>query len=325
MFRKKLPGIACDIDGVLIRGSHNPIVSSIPAMRMLRNPSSPYHIPFVCLSNSGGNLEKSKAEQLNHLLNLDSEISRLNAEHIILNFTPFRPIIEKYREKSVLIVGRGKINEIMQDCGVQKFVNMNEFRSLESKTVDKLPTFHKKFQSLKLPFEKWLDISGIFILNDPIEWETNIQLISELLLKNCDIPVYSSHNDALYSDEFPLSRFGLGGFNSVLISLLKKINNLDKKLVFSGKPLSLTFECAKERLKKIADGNKQEISEFYMIGDNPNVDVMGGKNNGFKTILVRTGVFKDKGNDKENPADYVVEDFNEAMRLISKLEKLELI
>ena len=323
MFRKKLPGIACDIDGVLIRGSKNVIASSVSAMRILRNCS--VRLPFVCLSNSGGNLEKSKAEQLNRLLDLNSEISRLNAEHIILNFTPFRSIIQKYHDKSVLIVGRGKINEIMKDCGVKRYLNLHEFRALEKQNIDKVQDFHQRFIEVGILAEKWKEIGGIFILNDPIEWELNMQLISEILMKNNEIPVYTAHNDALYSDEFPLPRFGIGGFNTTLIALLKKLNNLDKKLIYSGKPLSLTFDCAKERLRKIAEENNQEINEFYMIGDNPKVDVLGGKNNGFKTILVRTGVFKEKGNDKENPADYVVEDFNEAVRLISKLEKIEIV
>ena len=210
MLRKKLPGIACDIDGVLIRGSHNAIASSITAMRVLRNLS--YKVPFVCLSNSGGNLEKAKAEQLNRLLDLNSDVSRLNAEHVILNFTPFRSIIQKYHDKSVLIVGRGKINEIMKDCGVKQYVDLHEYRALEEKKMEKLPNFQERFKELGIPQEKWKEIGGIFILNDPIEWELNIQLISEFLTKNDDIPVYAAHNDALYSDEFPLPRFGIGGF-----------------------------------------------------------------------------------------------------------------
>lgn len=66
-----------------------------------------------------------------------------------------------------------------------------------------------------------------------------------------------------------------------------------------------------------------------MIGDNPKSDIAGGRQSGMRTILVKTGVFdaensktsKD-GNDIENPADYVVEDFDEAVSLIYKLEKL---
>lgn len=34
------------------------------------------------------------------------------------------------------------------------------------------------------------------------------------------------------------------------------------------------------------------ISNFYMIGDNPESDIAGGNAAGWTTILVRSGVFK---------------------------------
>jgi len=37
---------------------------------------------------------------------------------------------------------------------------------------------------------------------------------------------------------------------------------------------------------------------------------------------IRTGMFQEEGNSKENPADYVVKDFKEAIALIFKLENL---
>jgi len=45
-------------------------------------------------------------------------------------------------------------------------------------------------------------------------------------------------------------------------------------------------------------------------------------NNTQYSILNRTGMFKGEGNSKENPANYVVKDFREAVRLIFKLEEI---
>lgn len=61
-----------------------------------------------------------------------------------------------------------------------------------------------------------------------------------------------------------------------------------------------------------------------MIGDNPASDIAGGNLVGWTTILVKTGVFKAStgGNDKKHPATYVVDDFKEAIELISRLEGL---
>ena len=65
-----------------------------------------------------------------------------------------------------------------------------------------------------------------------------------------------------------------------------------------------------------------------MIGDNPESDIAGGNAAGWKTILVKTGVFdahavsSTKGNDRDHPATHVVEDFQAAIDLILKKEEL---
>jgi len=71
-----------------------------------------------------------------------------------------------------------------------------------------------------------------------------------------------------------------------------------------------------------------QISNFYMIGDNPKSDIEGANKKGWTSILVKTGVFvvdaesSVNGNDRENPASYVVEDMKAAVELIFELEKL---
>ena len=77
---KKVPAIACDIDGVLIRGQGKSIPCAINALNMIRKPlgsifptcfpNEKKQLPFVCLSNSGGCLEKNKADYLNTTLQL---------------------------------------------------------------------------------------------------------------------------------------------------------------------------------------------------------------------------------------------------------------
>ena len=57
---------------------------------------------------------------------------------------------------------------------------------------------------------------------------------------------------------------------------------------------------------------------YYGIGDNPKSDIRGANNAGdhWKSILVRTGVFRGKDNDAEDPADIVLNDVLEAARYI---------
>ena len=63
-----------------------------------------------------------------------------------------------------------------------------------------------------------------------------------------------------------------------------------------------------------------------MIGDNPETDIAGANAKGWVSILVKTGVFdvneSANGNDKEHPATHVVDNFEEAVKLIYKLENL---
>ena len=68
-----------------------------------------------------------------------------------------------------------------------------------------------------------------------------------------------------------------------------------------------------------------EISKHYMIGDNPDSDIDGANRRGdnWVSILVRTGVFQGVGNSEKHPAKYVVEDMEEAVKLIFELEKLD--
>lgn len=61
-----------------------------------------------------------------------------------------------------------------------------------------------------------------------------------------------------------------------------------------------------------------------MIGDNPEGDIEGANRKGWNSILVRTGLFKEGENCKEHPAKYVVQDMEEAVRLINEIEGLGL-
>ena len=81
-----------------------------------------------------------------------------------------------------------------------------------------------------------------------------------------------------------------------------------------GKPERLTFDYAESLFKQKAEDEKVEISNYYMIGDNPEGDIEGANRKGWNSILVRTGLFEEKeGNHSDHPATHVVEDMNEAL------------
>jgi ribonucleotide monophosphatase NagD (HAD superfamily) len=61
---------------------------------------------------------------------------------------------------------------------------------------------------------------------------------------------------------------------------------------------------------------------IYMIGDNPQSDIIGGNMYGWNTCLVRTGVFQGEGNDKENPASFGV--FDNVLKAVQAALRKEL-
>ena len=34
------------------------------------------------------------------------------------------------------------------------------------------------------------------------------------------------------------------------------------------------------------------VSDYFMVGDSPEIDIKGGKTNGFNTVLVESGLYK---------------------------------
>lgn len=100
------------------------------------------------------------------------------------------------------------------------------------------------------------------------------------------------------------------------------------ELIGLGKPEKSTMEFAIKTLNRNHVLNKEnkdydvEITNFYMIGDNPNSDIEGGNRMGWTTFLTRSGVFKEGGD--TNNATYVVNDLEEALKIIYEKEKLDI-
>lgn len=63
-----------------------------------------------------------------------------------------------------------------------------------------------------------------------------------------------------------------------------------------------------------------------MLGDNPDSDIDGAnRREGWVSILMKTGVFQGDENSDKHPAKYVVNDMQEAVELVYKLEGLNFV
>jgi ribonucleotide monophosphatase NagD (HAD superfamily) len=102
-------------------------------------------------------------------------------------------------------------------------------------------------------------------------------------------------------------------------AIFKEHNGYELVCKQFGKPTKETYQFAEDEIKRRAVAADVKISNFYMIGDNPESDIAGGNAKGWTTILVKTGVFKPNAkdqNDKVHPATHVVDDFTKAIDLI---------
>jgi len=351
---KTIPGVLIDIDGVIFHDG-KPIPGALEALKFLKTPisfvdeektSEQIYIPFSFVTNSGGKLEGVKADSINHCFNITDHPYKILKEDVIMNFTPLRPVFKDFKDKLVLALGFGDIESILQDCGVKRYITVDEYTVIfptsmpefKSAILTEETTEIRKrvFQRLNLSetmSANDLDIQAVFVLNEPVDWHQSIQIICDVVgrtdkrvhksLENNTldhIPVFSANNDFLYSGAFKLPRFANGAFNAMLKFLYLQQYNHELNISLYCKPETTTFKYAEKFLQ---NKTTHKISNIYMIGDNPKSDIRGANKAGFVSILTRTGVFQGEINDPEDPATYVVQNIYEAIQLICKLEGIK--
>ncbi|KAL4463558.1 hypothetical protein ABPG72_018813 [Tetrahymena utriculariae] len=312
-------------------------------------------LPFILLTNGGGMSEDNFVLKINKIHNLTSdESNQLRKEQLILNYTPLKTVIQnQYQDKVILVGGHGKSEDIALYMGAKKYITVTEYLNIYpniapikySKQCQ--DTLQEVSQRLGMTPEELLkdhlQISAIFLLYDPDKWEEYIQLITDILTTDDGsisktqylpqfeqhIPLYCTSNDLTYQDTFRLPRIVFGCFNIALKSVYKLLYNRELKINQYGKPSPLTYQYAEmhcrnliQEYNKKSPGKKYEISNFYMIGDNPSSDIQGAINAGWTSILVRTGVFKFGENSEQFPAKHVCQNVKEAIQLIFELENL---
>jgi HAD superfamily hydrolase (TIGR01456 family) len=180
-----------------------------------------------------------------------------------------------------------------------------------------------------------LKIDAVFVYNDPRDWGLDTQVIKDVLLsqngilgtlsdKNGDAslpnkgfqqdgqpPLYFSNPDLLWAAKYHLPRLGQGGFREALEGVWAALtggpkNGVELKKIVMGKPHRPTYEFAEKRLVahrkhllENIDGPLGNLKRVYMVGDNPESDILGG--NSYKSphgtdwasVLVQTGVYKE--------------------------------
>ena len=96
-----------------------------------------------------------------------------------------------------------------------------------------------------------------------------------------------------------------GTFRLGLEAMYKAITGVELERTIYGKPELATYTYADEVLSSwMEEIHSTNVlpENVYMVGDNPQSDIIGGNLYGWNTCLVKTGVHPGSENDKENPA-----------------------
>ncbi|MGH0163391.1 UNVERIFIED_CONTAM: hypothetical protein FKN15_074411 [Acipenser sinensis] len=133
-------------------------------------------------------------------------------------------------------------------------------------------------------------IDAVILFGEPIRWETNLQLIVDVLLTNGNlggahnnqsyphIPVLACNMDLMWMAEAQSPRFGHGTFLVCLENIYKKITGKDLKYeALMGKPSELTYHYAEYLIRSQAAERewRNPIGNLYAIGDNLMTDIYG--------------------------------------------------
>uniref|UniRef100_A0A8B9RQE7 Haloacid dehalogenase-like hydrolase domain-containing 5 n=1 Tax=Accipiter nisus TaxID=211598 RepID=A0A8B9RQE7_9AVES len=272
-------GFLFDIDGVLVRGK-TPIPAAKTAFQKLVNSQGQFLVPVVFVTNAGNCLRQKKADQLSHLLGVPV------SKQVMMSHSPLR-MFKRYHEKCVLVSGQGPLLDIARDLGFCQPITIETLRE-KHPLLDVVD--HDRRPNVLVSIYFCFKILSVVLFGEPVRWETNLQLIIDVLLTSGypgnpyhrenypHIPVLACNMDLMWVAEAQSPRFGHGTFMVCLENIYKKITGKDLKYeVLMGKPSKLTYQYAEYLIRAQAAERqwKQPIQTLYAVGDNLMTDVYG--------------------------------------------------
>lgn len=323
-----------DIDGVLVH--HNTLIPEATRALELLNGDNELgiKIPYIMLTNGGGKSESARTEQLSHILG-----QPISTNQFIQSHTPMQALSEYY--ETVLVVGGEgfRARAAAENYGFANVVLPKDILAWDpSISPWRAFTEEERQQARPRDFSR-VKFDAILIFGDSYDWATDYQIILDLLLSENgklgtraadptanQIPIYFSNADLVFPTEYRGGpRMTVGSFRIAIEALFKAHSGGDLERVIYGKPELAAYKYADEVIQSWMKEIHNEYSlpqNIYMVGDNPQSDIIGGNMYGWNTCLVRTGVFQGGENDEQNPASFGV--FDTVLHAVQAVVKKEL-
>ncbi|XP_014326738.1 haloacid dehalogenase-like hydrolase domain-containing 5 [Xiphophorus maculatus] len=274
-------GLLFDIDGVLVRGRML-IPAAKLAVEKLVDSQGRFVVPVVFVTNAGNCLRQTKADQISHILGVP-----ITEDQVIMSHSPLR-MFKKFHDKCVLVSGQGPVLEIAKNVGFKNVVSIDMVR--ESYPLLDMVDHNRRPKLPSTPVVSLPTVEAVVLFGEPIRWETNLQLIIDILLTHGNLnsphqthavphlPLLACNMDLMWMAEANSPRFGHGTFLVCLENIYKKITGKDLKYdALMGKPSELTYHFAEYLIRSQAMQRqwKLPITSLYAIGDNLMTDIYG--------------------------------------------------
>ncbi|KAK0551446.1 hypothetical protein OC846_002025 [Tilletia horrida] len=331
---------ALDIDGVLKQGL-NVLPAALRAFDMI-NGANPLNrpIPFLLLTNGGGYSEQERAIRLSKDFGFD-----IPADRIVQAHTVMKSLTSMYADSPILCLGgpewppnRGR--EVMNDYGFRDVYTAHDLLVAEPAAWPfyAVPKEHRDV-CRTADFSK-VQFKAIMVFHDSRDFGRDIQLMIDIIRSRDgvfgtfddelpggqdsakrQIPVFFSHGDLLWGNDFPGVRFGQGAFRIAAEAIYQATTGRPLQYTVFGKPERLTYEYAEAVLRKQIEAPNsdrqwtvEDRANIWMIGDNPAADIKGANDYGFSSALVRTGVYRDATGAPAHKPSVLVNDVEEAVK-----------
>lgn len=275
------------------------------------------------MTNGGGVTESHRAHHVSNLIGVP--ISPLQ---IVQSHTPMRVFAQNNLYNRVLVIG-GE-GDMARHCAYEYgFKDVIMPVDLVSHTPAIAPhhrTTKYDMENYALPPET-LDLTrpfdAILVFNDPRDVGTDTQVIMDLLTSQNGVygtkrqvhsgtpavPIVFSNNDFYWANEFNLPRLGQGAFRMAVERLYHEVAGAPLISTILGKPFSVQYRFTHSLMvdpHTLPPLNQEPKSspfdKIYMVGDNPASDIQGANDNGWDSLLLRTGVYRDGDNLTTKPS-----------------------
>ena len=301
-----------DIDGVLLRGN-----SLLPGARDALLRLQEEKVPFILLTNGGGETEVSKARKLSALLDVAIE-----EPQVVLSHTPMRSLCTPLADKRVLVLGCRDTAGVARHYGLKRAVSAMDLLHDDPTCYP----FISVPERVQLP-DRAEPIAAVLVLHDPNSWGLETQVAMDVLRGGWPlgsagneqrVPLYISNSDITFAGAHAVPRLAGGAFTLQLEALWEEVCGTPLTVTRFGKPHGVTFAYARSQVEVWAKSRGMfpaaGFHTLFMTGDNPRADIRGANAAGppWRSVLVRSGIFQG-GNDAMDPAHVVVDGVGDAV------------